>query len=707
MHSSNAEVQLDSLDVSLSEYSTPQEKIDYLDSKAKDFMYSDTSASLVYWRKAIGIGIKYKLYKELGTSYKNIGNLYFNINDSKNTKKNYTQAYEYFVLSNDSLGIAKMNNNMGIYYARWEKNYVKSLSFLERSLEVKKAMGVDGILLSRTYFNISESYLELGSYVKSLRNLFKGLEQIEEEEYPLKYAEAYNIIANVYFRMEDYDMAEKYLSLSRVINEREGSDIQLADNNILSGKIYIIDEDYDKALVELKSAEEKFAVSHRTLDLGMVYSQYMLVYLDRSKYKEVFEYSKLAEKIFIRYDDQYNLSKVYSILGETYFKKNRTALSILYFRRSNRISVANKYLEVSFNNFNFLGEIHHGRKEYKRAYSSFIRSSNLRDSIFSVSKTRIVSEAEDRFLNAKKDLELGYVSEQKSMVERDRDASYKEANYLKILVALALVILVLIFYLYYSNKKLNDELEDLVQERTKDLKKSNELLINSKKNEEDTSRVKSVLLKNISELLKSPILEINNLIQILKSENEDNDEVYTQLELISNRSFRLSSILDSITNLYNIEGGKEKRVEGEFDLKELVKGVVDLYKDKAESRGLKLLLGEMTSLSILHDMNLVHNSIDHLLKTVVDYANKGDVVLSIFEKEGRSIVEVDSSNFNINKNIFNGDLTTKSEAKYDIDKMFVNLYIVKKMISKQGGDVLWESTNNGEGIKFTLSFISQ
>lgn len=413
----------------------------------------------------------------------------------------------------------------------------------------------------------------------------------------------------------------------------------------------------------------------------------------------------MAHKVFLESGSIFDLSKTYNNLGIAYFKTKDYKQSRDYINKSQIISEKYGFLDISLKNYLYMAELNYAEGKYKQAYSNFIEFTDTRDSIFNIKKSRIASDIEDKYAINKKENELELLSQEKQKAEIERDRNKTTSNYLMLIIILVLIVLSLLFYLYYSNRRLNETLEDLVQERTKELKKTNKLLANSKKNEEDVSRIKSDLLKNISESLITPISEIQSLVKILKSENEENDVLYEQLELITSSTYRLNSIIKSITELYSLEEKKKTLVNEEFDFGELITEVVDNYKTLAHARDLDIKVEADSTMTFNHDMELIYNAVDHLLKTVVDYANKGDIIVKLLQNDNEKIIEMCSSNFNINKKVFNNDLSTNPDSGiYQIDRMFINLYVTKKMIKKMGGNIHWESSNSGEGIRFLMKF---
>ncbi|MCK5906986.1 MAG: tetratricopeptide repeat-containing sensor histidine kinase [Flavobacteriales bacterium] len=702
---SYAENDSDSLNIVLSKYKTPIDKINALNDAANEIILTDTTSALLYLKKAISIGEQNNLYSNLGDSYRYIGNLYNKYGYGLQTKESYNSSYEYYNLSSDSIGLAKITNNLGVYYYQWPNNYKKSLLFLERSLELKKLLKFDDGSLANTYFNLGNVHLLLNNYIKSLKFYFKCLKIVESTKEFNKVSDLQNHIAQVYIEIEEFDKAEKYLKLSLKLSKQLNTKIVFADNYLLYSNMHLALNQPDSALIKLSQAEIIYTDNNNLLGLGRVYNKYVEIYTKKEEFDKVFIYANLSINLFTESGAIFELAQTYSNLGKAYFKTHDYKQSRNFINKSQVISLEYNYLEISVNNYLYLAELDYKEKKYQGAYSNFSLYSTTRDSIFSIKKSKIASEIEDKYAINKKEIELELLSQEKQKVEIERDKNKTTSNYLMLIIILVLIVLSLLFYLYYSNRKLNETLEELVQERTKELKKTNRLLANSKKNEEDVSRIKSDLLKNISESLKTPISEIQNLVKILKGENEENDELYEQLELITSSTYRLNSIIKSITELYTLEEKKRSSTSEEFEFDKLIVDIVDNYETHARARELNIIIENPTPIIFRNDIELVSNAVDHLLKTVVDYANKGDIVVKLFTNETSKIIEMCSSSFNINKRVFNNDLSTNvnSDAR-QIDRMFINLYVTKKMVDKMGGNIHWESSNSGEGIKFVMSF---
>ncbi|MEN8138558.1 MAG: tetratricopeptide repeat-containing sensor histidine kinase [Bacteroidota bacterium] len=706
-----AQTESDSLDVMLDAYDTPKSKVDFLNNKSIKHWKTDTSAAFVYLEKAIDIGKKNNLYSGLGDSYRYLGNLYFQQGLGNQVKENYSISYEFYTLSDDSLGLAKITNNLGLYYENWVNDYNKALVYFEKSMRLKKSLKVDNNILASTSFNLGEVHMNLNSYIKSLSYYFEALELLEPLKKYKEIANLNNRIGQVYFKLGEYNLARKYIDIAIVINKKEKDEIQLANDYLLLGSMHTSINQIDSAIVELEKSETIYSNYLNNLGLGRVYTSYIEIYLKDDDIDNVFKYAFPAEEIFLKSGAVYELAVVYNSLGIAYYKVKDMANANKYIEKSLEISSQYNFLEISKRNYLYVAQINYARKDYKKAYNNFYQYSALKDSTFSLKKAQIASEMEDKYAINKKEIELNLLSQEKEKIELERDRNKTLSNYLKLIVILVLVVLSLIFYLYYSNKRLNDRLEDLVDERTIELQESNKLLANSKKNEEDVSRIKSDLLKNISESLRTPIAEIQSLVGILKDENEENFELYEQLELITTSTFRLNAIINSVTELYNIEDKKKVVPRDEFEVNQLIDEIIENHLNQAEARDLRLSMNESSDIIWFNQSReLISNAIDHLMKTIVDYANKGEVdVLTTETLEEKNII-LYSSHFNINQKVFNSDLSINNNSlkssNKQLDRMFISFFVTKKIVEKMNGKIHWEHANEGEGIKFIMAFPS-
>ena len=694
----------DSLDVALLDYSSDISKVDFLFGKAKEYQDKDTTKTFVFINKSIEISNRAKLYSKLGYLYKFVGDLYMNIGLGKHIEENYFKSYDNFKLAGDSIGVSKIYNNIGIYSNEWQNDYPKALKYFEKSLRIKELYSnTDGIFIESNYYHLGKVYKNLNDYGKSLLYLFKTLPIVEKENNSNRISDVNHEIAEVYFSLEYYDKSNSYLLKNTILKDRD--QYSIANDLILKSKTLFRRDSIDLAFEKLENAREIYLKLNDIIGLGKVYNCMSLMYNSQKDYDKQLHYVNLAKEIFQKTESLYELSFVNNQLGIVLFEKGDLESSEKSLNKSLEISDKRSFLNISKRNYLYLAKISYFEKDFVSAYKEFEMFSKLKDSIFSLKKFQIISRVEDKYNIDEKELELNELTKVNGKLESEIDRSNKVSNYLKLIVILILLILSLLFFVYYTNSRQNHKLEYMVEERTKELKEANILLTNSKKNTEDSSRIKLDLLKNISELFKAPISELENMLLILKNENEDNIELYEQLEILSSSVLRLNGIIGSVTDIYNIEDDKIDLKPEYIELFTIITDIVDRRKDLAESRCLKLnFTNDGVSSSVNQDKEMVYRVINQILNTVLDYSNRGDVDILLSENYNNQEIKINSSNFTINERIFNADLSTnrKDNKQSNLDRMFVSLFLVRKILEQIGGSVSWLKTDSKDGISFII-----
>ena len=138
----------------------------------------------------------------------------------------YETAFDYY---NKSIYIARKHqfdhrlcvayNNVGEIY-KVLLNYEKALEFYKKSLEVDRKLdfiACKGI----SYVNLAEvSYLK-GNYTEAFDFITTGLSFLKKFNYENLFCEAYKLFALIHWKLEDYEKAKEYFSLSLAIADEK------------------------------------------------------------------------------------------------------------------------------------------------------------------------------------------------------------------------------------------------------------------------------------------------------------------------------------------------------------------------------------------------------------------------------------------------------------------------------------------------------
>ncbi len=145
-----------------------------------------------------------------------------------------------------------------------------------------------------------------------------------------------------------------------------------------------------------------------------------------------------------------------------------------------------------------------------------------------------------------------------------------------------------------SLQKAKNELEQRVEDRTKQLQEMNETLkqkvqelIQAKEEAQFANDVKNQFLSNISHEIRTPFNGIIALTELTLNSDLDIDQ-RENLEIVKKSSYLLSSLLEDILDFSKLKKGIKKYEEVTFNLPKIIDAIIASFTDKANSKKIKL-----------------------------------------------------------------------------------------------------------------------
>ncbi len=269
-----------------------------------------------------------------------------------------------------------------------------------------------------------------------------------------------------------------------------------------------------------------------------------------------------------------------------------------------------------------------------------------------------------------------------------------------------------------------EELEKLVESRTKELREANNRLL-------ELDEMKSHFLSIVSHDLRTPLTSVLGFAKIIGREfskkfsplatsnaqlTKSADRIQHNLEIIDSEGKRLARLIDDLLDLSRIESGRYQWKDTQIDIKRVVEDAVTALNaalnDKPEIH-LQLQLPD-EHITLYMDPDRIMQILVNLLSNAIKFTEQGEVRLRIERNEEQLRISVSDTGVGISKEeaeriferfyqVGNSNLSNKPVGAG------LGLSICKNIVTHYGGTIFVESHPDGGStfiVEFPLSAIT-
>jgi len=314
---------------------------------------------------------------------------------------------------------------------------------------------------------------------------------------------------------------------------------------------------------------------------------------------------------------------------------------------------------------------------------------------------------------------------------------------LVIIVMLSLVVILIYaigwFYEYYTQniieliqKTKEQEIaqqeliikEQLLQEQNEEylalneeLNERNKDFVIAKEKAEESDRLKTAFLNNISHEVRTPLNAIAGFSQLITEPDQPPEKLKAFSQMISTSSDKLIEIITDIIEISEITTKQIQTKISEFDFIPFIKNLFDNFKEKAEEGKIDFLLNINITFAeyfIKSDIGKLGRIVNHIIDNAIKFTHQGSVVIDcdIVKSQGIASLQIKIKDTGIGitnemqKVIFEPFRQAETKLSRNFGGTGLGLSIAKAYIELLNGSISLQSEiNNGTTVIISLPII--
>ena len=625
--------------------------------------------------------------------------------------------------NNLSTNLADAYNTLGIAHYR-KSNYDSARFYYEESAKLFRNINGREADVAGAYLNIGSIYENQGNYIDALKNFQESLLVFEQQDHKMGIASASYNLANLFKKQGDIKKALQYMERTVAIDSLTGNKQGYAESLGQLAGLYLENSDTAEAIYKYKSSinlsnqvGSKCRAINQIRNLGEIY-------LLQERLDSAYQYLNKAVETAESCKTLGLIVSSYIQFSKYLIKTNQRNRAIEMLEKAHLIANKEGYKSQQEQASNLLYELYKKLGEREKALYYLEIADQLEDELFNAENTRKIAQLEAEYLIEKERQKFQHDQELRDITYNESLAEEKRRNLLFIIVAIALLLITLVLLrLYYIrtkyNKLLNKQNEEItlqnaqINEQIEEISHQSELLQNRANLLEEQSNQLNLANKDLKQIneekntiigivahdLKSPINQIQGLLELMRLESDSEALPNQYLSKIEDSAKRSIEMIDRILDISAAENKEIKVKLQPIDLKSFTAKLVNGFDTKASKKAIQIDFEARQTVQIQTDPLLLTEIIENLLSNALKYSpmeSKIRVVLDSTELHHQ--IHVSDEGPGISKeeqrNMFDSYTQLSAKPTADEKSTGLGLSIVKRYINVLNYDIECISDGN-------------
>jgi two-component system NtrC family sensor kinase len=552
------------------------------------------------------------------------------------------------------------------------------------------------LYLHRGYLQRGHALREKGNLDKAAESFFKSAEIANSMSYISGVGGSYLALGDVYSVEGDHINSTNYYNKAISILRSETDSIPLATALLNAGDEYFNADKLDSAILLFEESGKIFKNQNYLIGTAYNLGNVGMVYAKQDQPEKAESNMQLAIEILSELGDYYPIAVYDTYISDIYLEKGDFDRALQYAQHSLDIATDHGLKEQIRDASLKLAELYEYKEEYQTAFEYQKQYLAYRDSINNEETVRKMADLRTEYEVSQKQIEIDLLESRQRM-----------QNILFASMSTIIILLAFLAFMYYRNNKRKQMLNMIITERKEEVEAQRDQL-------EAMNETREKFLSIIAHDLLGPVNSFKGFSTIMKfsidqNDTEDLKQIHSQFEKsVDGLSSLLTNLLDwSVTQQGTIPYKPEK-----LELKSLVDELVDLFKNMADTKKIKLMSAIDKRVDIWADINSVKTILRNLVSNAIKFTVDGGSITISAQTDGSMVnVKVQDTGIGIPQekletllaeNNFNRSWGTKGEKGLGL-----GLQLVKEFTEINKGQLAIESVEGkGTSISVTLPLFS-